>query len=265
MIYSTRPIVAHLQPSGTWESGTFPSRPWVPWASRPGPDRGRSGTVSRPRRRSRPATPCVRTAPAARSGSGGARRRAGPTVRSSAPPPEPAPRRPSGPAWGPAPAGSAPPGRPPHRGPQGPDRFGLEGVALGHSDPAVRPRVPRPQDVGPRATRGRRHEPPRRVPHAAPPRGEVEGGGVAEVHRPSAPAGRLAAWLPLVRHDGRRRAGGLRDRLLGRRRDRPRLAATPPPPVLADGAALAAAPGDAGRRREGRRRRRCDRGPRRGS
>src|SRR4051794_30440969 len=40
-IYSTRPIVAHLQTSGTCESVEFPSHSCGPWASRPGTDRWR--------------------------------------------------------------------------------------------------------------------------------------------------------------------------------------------------------------------------------
>ena len=39
VIYSTRPIVAHLQTSGTYESSALPSRPCVLWTDPPGTDR----------------------------------------------------------------------------------------------------------------------------------------------------------------------------------------------------------------------------------
>ena len=39
LLYSTRPIVAHLQTSGTYESSALPSRPCVLWTDPPGTDR----------------------------------------------------------------------------------------------------------------------------------------------------------------------------------------------------------------------------------
>src|SRR5512135_621947 len=104
VVYSTRPIVAHLQTSGICGSGAFPSRSCILWTGRPGTHQWRSGTARSPRSRWSPATACGRTATAARSGSTWASNRAGTTVRSPTTPLGPAPRRTSGTAHCPAPA-----------------------------------------------------------------------------------------------------------------------------------------------------------------
>src|SRR5512135_3601999 len=49
ILYSTRPIVAHSQTSGTRESAAYPSRPCGLWTTCPSTHQSRSGTARSPR------------------------------------------------------------------------------------------------------------------------------------------------------------------------------------------------------------------------